>query len=163
MNTIDTIQYSLNFSNTLVHGYLDDLSQDDWLVRPTEGGNHITWQIGHLISSTKGLAEPCFPGALPELPEGFKEKYSKEASTSDSVADFHSKDELMGLYEAQRDALLKAVAGLSEEDLEKPIPENLHMLGKSVGELCEFQALHWLMHAGQWAIVRRKLGHPPLF
>ena len=22
---------------------------------------------------------------------------------------------------------------------------------------------HWLMHAGQWAIVRRKLGRPPLF
>jgi len=22
---------------------------------------------------------------------------------------------------------------------------------------------HWLMHAGQWAVVRRKLGKPPLF
>ena len=22
---------------------------------------------------------------------------------------------------------------------------------------------HWLMHAGQWAVVRRQLGRPPLF
>jgi hypothetical protein len=67
------------------------------------------------------------------------------------------------LYEAQREALLKAVAGLSEDDLDKPVPKDFEMIAKNVGEACEFQALHWLMHAGQWAIVRRKLGHPPLF
>lgn len=163
MNTIDTIQYSLNFSHNLVHGYLDDLSQDDWMVRPTEGANHITWQVGHLLASAKGLAEPCFPEALPALPEGFKDKYTKESSASDELADFHPKDELMGLYDTQREALLKAVAGLSDDDLDKPVPKDWEMIAKTVGELCEFQALHWLMHAGQWAIVRRKLGHPPKF
>jgi len=47
--------------------------------------------------------------------------------------------------------------------LVKPAPENLAQIAKTVGELCEFQALHWMMHAGQWAIIRRKLGHPAKF
>jgi hypothetical protein len=25
------------------------------------------------------------------------------------------------------------------------------------------QGSHWMMHAGQWAVLRRKLGRPPLF
>jgi uncharacterized damage-inducible protein DinB len=163
MNTIDTIEYSLNSSNMFVHAYVDDLSPDDWMVRPTEGANHLAWQFGHLLTATKALAEACFPGELPELPEGFGEKYTTETSSSDNPEDFHSVDELIALYEAQRQALLKAVAGLSEDDLVKPAPENLEQIAKTVGEVCEFQALHWMMHAGQWAIIRRKLGHPAKF
>lgn len=163
MNTVDTIEYSLNVSNMLVHAYVDDLSQDDWLVRPAEAANHLTWQFGHLLAATKGLAEACFPGALPELPEGFADQYTTETSTSDNPEDFHTADELMKFYEAQREALLKAVAGLSENDLVKPAPENLERIAKTIGEVCEFQALHWMMHAGQWAIIRRKLGHPAKF
>lgn len=163
MNTIDTIQYSLNASNMIVHAYVDDLSQEDWIVRPADRANHITWQIGHLLHSTRELSEVCFPGALPDLPEGFGGRYTTETSQSDNLDDFDSKEELMALYEAQLEALLKAVAGLSPDDLVKPAPQNLEQIAKTIGEVCAFQAMHWMMHAGQWAIVRRKLGHAALF
>jgi hypothetical protein len=163
MNTIDTIEYSLNSSNMIVHAYIDDLTPENWMVRPTDGANHLLWQFGHLLHSTKSLAEVCFPGELPELPDGFGDKYTTETSSSDNPEIFHAVDELLSLYETQRQALLKAVAGLSEDDLVKPAPENLEQIAKTIGEVCEFQALHWMMHVGQWAIIRRKLGHPAKF
>jgi hypothetical protein len=32
-----------------------------------------------------------------------------------------------------------------------------------VGDVFSMQGGHLLMHAGQWAVVRRKLGRKPLF
>ena len=33
----------------------------------------------------------------------------------------------------------------------------------TVASLFSLAGTHWVMHAGQWAIVRRQLGRPPLF
>ena len=33
----------------------------------------------------------------------------------------------------------------------------------SVGAAFSMQGGHWLMHAGQWAVVRRQLGREPIF
>jgi hypothetical protein len=32
-----------------------------------------------------------------------------------------------------------------------------------VGALFSVEGSHWLMHAGQWAVIRRQLGRKPLF
>ncbi|MBS0262033.1 MAG: hypothetical protein JSS02_08745, partial [Planctomycetes bacterium] len=58
---------------------------------------------------------------------------------------------------------LKKRSSLSAADLDKAPPEKFSSWLKSVGELISMQGSHWMMHAGQWAVVRRKLGKPPLF
>ena len=64
---------------------------------------------------------------------------------------------------AQREAALKKLAEVSDADLDKPAPEEFKDYLKNIGDLFSIQGSHLLMHAGQWAIVRRKLGRKPMF
>ena len=100
---------------------------------------------------------------LPALPDGFVEQYSKEASSSDDPAQFHSKAEFMELYKSQTDAIKKVAAGLSAEDFDKPTPEPMQGYAPNVGSAFVMIGAHWIMHSGQWAVIRRQLGRDPLF
>lgn len=163
MNTREAIRASMDMPNMIVNAYLEDLSDADLLVRPVDGANHIAWQLGHLIASEHGLIEQVVPGSMPPLPEGFAEKYTKETSQLDDASAFHTKAEYLTLYGEQREGTLAALAPLSDDDLDKPAPESLKQIAANVAGVFLMQPSHWMMHAGQWAVVRRKLGRPPLF
>ena len=163
MNAIDALKTSLTQSEGIVQSYLADLSDEDLFVRPVEGINHIAWQLGHLISSEHSLMEQVCPGALPPLPEGFAEKHTSETAGSNDRNAFLSKEDYLRIHGQQRPATIAALESLSEEQLDQPSPEALQQLAPTVGAVFSLVSLHWLMHAGQWAVTRRKLGRPPLF
>jgi hypothetical protein len=163
MNAKGALQNSLASADSICTGYLNDLSDADLLVRPVPGANHIAWQLGHLIAAENGMLSETCPGSMPALPEGFKEKHTSDTAASDDRAAFLGKDEYLRLYREQRAATLKALDAVSEDDLDRPAPERLRHFVESVGGVFNMQATHWLMHAGQWAIVRRKLGRKPIF
>lgn len=163
MNARQALKESMNTPTFLVKSYLEDLSDEELLIRPVEKANHIAWQLGHLISSEHNMVEMVCPGSMPPLPDGFAEKYTKETSAVDDAAAFHSKAEYLKLMDEQRAGTLAALDTLSDEDLDKPSPEKLQPIAANVGGVFAMQPTHWTMHAGQWAVTRRKLGRPPLF
>ena len=63
----------------------------------------------------------------------------------------------------ERAGTLKALDKMTDADLDKPGPEKYRDFAKTIGEVFGMQGTHWLMHAGQWAVTRRKLGRKPLF
>lgn len=109
------------------------------------------------------MVETTCPGSMPALPAGFAEKYTPETSKLDSPASFHPKSVYMDVFEQQRSATLRALDKLTDADLDKPGPEKFREWLKTVGEVFVMQGTHWLMHAGQWAVTRRKLGRKPIF
>ena len=143
--------------------YLDDLTDEDLMRRPTDGCNHINWQIGHLVTSDHNMVSAIVPGAMPSLPEGFADKYSKETATSDDPAAFCTKSELLSAASEQLTAMLAALNGMSDEDLDKDSPEPVNAYAPNFGALFSMLGSHWMMHSGQWVVVRRQLGKPPLF
>ncbi len=163
MNAAEAIRLAIDSGKMISMAYLGDLTDEELLHRPDPGCNHIAWQIGHLIASEHQMIEGVAPGAMPELPEGFAEKYSKETASIDDASAFHSKQELLELFETIRSATLAALEKVSDEDLDKPSPESMQGYAPTVGAAFDFQGGHWLMHAGQWAVVRRQLGRDPLF
>jgi len=163
MNAAEAITNAINTSAMISNAYLGDLSDEEMMVRPCEGANHIKWQLGHLISSEHKMIDAVRPGSMPPLPDGFAGKYDKETSKSDDAAAFSSKEEYLKLRDEQRAATLKALEGLSDEDLARPAPEAFAQIAKTVDGIFSMQANHWTMHAGQWAVIRRQLGRPPLF
>ncbi|HUY92136.1 MAG TPA: DinB family protein [Pirellulales bacterium] len=163
MNAREAIRAAIEMANFIASGYLEDLSDSDLLVRPVPGANHIAWQLGHLICSTQRMFDAAFPGTLAPLPTGFLEKYTKETAASDDPAAFRKKDEYLKIMGAQREAALAKLAGLSDADLDQPAPEEYKDYLKNLGDLFGIQGSHLLMHAGQWAVIRRKLGRKPLF
>jgi len=159
MNAKDAIKFSLESNQNMIAMYVSDLSDADLLVRPTPGSNHIAWQLGHLIIAEVNFFLPKVPGAKPAaLPPGFVEQHSKDTANSDTG--FKTKDEYLKLFNTVRSATLATVDGLSDADLDK---ESGWQMAPTVGKVLLFVGSHDMMHAGQFTVVRRKLGKPVLF
>lgn len=163
MRVAEHIEVSLELPSRVVHMYLEDLTDADLLVRPYPEMNHIAWQLGHLISSEHSHVEQVVPGSMPELPVDFAARHTKETASSDVASDFLGKQEYLSLLEQQRRGTLAVLSELTDEQLAQPAPEAIHYFGPTVSSIFAGEAAHWMMHAGQWAVIRRKLGKPPLF
>jgi hypothetical protein len=163
MNFQDSIHSALSGADFLVARYLDDLTDEEILVRPVPDANHIAWQLGHLISAERHLIEAAAPGSMPELPAGFAEGYKKDTATSDDRAQFLTKQEYLDLAKSIRAATLKTLDGLSATDFDKPVAGRVPPFVKRAGDCFTIIANHWALHAGQWVILRRKLRRERLF
>jgi len=113
-----------------------------------------------LISAENQLMSAIRPGCMPELPAGFNETYTKETAGSDDPDKYLSKDEYLRLLKEQRQGTFQLLESLSDEDLDAPAPERMRERFPTVGSIMSLQAIHTMMHAGQWSVLRRKLGKP---
>ncbi len=160
MNSREAIRLGLDTGNMVALSYVQDLSYADLMRRACPGINHINWQLGHLIVAENHMVNQACPGTMPGLPAGFAEKYTKETAASDDAAQFCAKEELLKAAAEQRAGTLAALEKLSDADLDRPTGIEY---APTVGALFSLQGSHFLMHAGQWAVVRRQLGRAPLF
>lgn len=158
MSIANHIKAELQLPTFVVQSYLKDLTDEQLFIRPHERANHIAWQLGHLIEAEHNLNDMVCPNSMPSLPEGFAEKHSKETAGSDDQTAFYTKHEYLQLMEEQRAGTMALLDKLSDEELEKPSPEKIQKFGATVGGVIAGQSAHWMMHAGQWVIVRRQLG-----
>lgn len=162
MDIKQAIASSLAQADFVVQAYLADMKDGDLLVRPIPGSNHIAWQLGHLISSECFLVEKVAPGKFEPLPAGFSEAHQKDTAAIDDAGKFLTKEEYQRLAGQVRATTLRIVEEMTPGDFDQPV-EKLPPIVKTAGDLFLFVSMHWLMHAGQWAVIRRKLGRPPLF
>ena len=160
MNARDAIKVAIDAGSMVTLAYLDDLTDQELLHRPCPGCNHIQWQVGHLIVAENQMITKVAPGAMPPLPAGFAEKFTAETSGSDDPQAFVSKGELLRVYQEQRAATLAALSHQTDADLDRPTGIDY---APTVAAIFSMQGSHWLMHAGQWAVIRRQLGRKPLF
>ena len=161
MKAQDAIRTALAGTQHMVNMFVADLSDADLLVRPVPGANHIAWQIGHLAVAERNLGNQIPGAAYPELPAGFAERHTMEANRRDE--DFGTKAEYLDVFNKVRQATIDAVGKLSDADLDKPTAGRMAEMAPTVGALALLNANHAMMHAGQFSVVRRKLGKPVLF
>jgi hypothetical protein len=163
MNAKDAIRNALTSTQRLLNWYLSDLSDADLLVRPVPAANHIAWQLGHLITSEVRMGR-VVPGAkYPELPAGFAERHAKETAAVEPPKGFGTKAEYLDLFNKARAATLAAADQIPEADLDRPTEGPVAQFAPTVGALLLLTGNHTMMHAGQFSVVRRKLGKPILF
>jgi hypothetical protein len=162
MSLKNHIRWLVEQCHWITVSYVQDLTDADLLLRPVPGMNHIAWQLGHLINSTKmmlgGLGQPG-----PALPPGFEESHTKEMAASDDPKKFATKDVYLDLAAKAKAASLAALDSIPESKLDDPGPENMREYAPTVAAVLTMVGTHWLMHAGQFVAVRRKLGKAPLF
>jgi hypothetical protein len=164
MKATDVIRTALGATKTLLEQYVSDLSDADLLVRPVPGANTIAWQLGHLIAAEPYLVRQALPEApYPELPAGFDQAYGKEGAAADVPRGVLTRAQYVELFNKVRAATLAAVAKLSDADLDRPTQGNMAKFAPTLGAMLVLVGNHVLMHAGQFTVVRRKLGKPVLF
>jgi len=164
MHGVDAVRSALQSTHHLVTWFLGDLQDADLLVRPVPEANHIAWQMGHLIVAEGGLARQALPNArYPELPAGFAGQHGKDTQFADPPAGFATRAEYIDLFGKARQATNDALGKLSDADLDRPTEGPMAKFAPTVGALLLLVSNHSLMHAGQFSVVRRKLGKPVLF
>jgi len=163
MTAHDALKITMQMGHGVCMGYLADLTDADLMRRAAPNINHINWQVGHLILSDYSHLNEILPGALPALPKDFARVYSRDTVGSDDPKAFLDKATLMKTLEEQRAAIMKAFDSVSDSDLDRPAPEKYQNYAKNWAALFELAGSHWLMHCGQWAVVRRQMGKPALF
>jgi uncharacterized damage-inducible protein DinB len=164
MTAKDAIKSTLTSTQQMLGMYLADLADADLLARPVPNANHIAWQIGHLIQSEHMMIKAVSPKtALPKLPDGFSDQYGKVTASQEPPKGFATKAVYLDLFNKTREATLKALAELPDADLEKATPGEMAKYAPTVAAVFLMAANHTMMHAGQFTVVRRKLGKPILF
>jgi hypothetical protein len=156
------LRQSIEMGHMVTRAYVEDLTDAELLVRSVPGSNHIAWQLGHMIGSVRGMLTGLGRPA-PALPDGFEAAYKRETSASDDPARFATKAQYLSLMDQMKAASLAAVDATPESDLDAPGPEAMRDHAPTVGSVLMLLGTHWLMHAGQFVPIRRKLGKPPLF
>lgn len=162
MDAKDALQQGIELAHFVVRAYVGDLSDAELLTRPVPGANHAAWQLGHLITATVHMLEAIGQPA-PSLPQGFAEKYTRETADRDEPGQFATKEECLALADQMREASLAAVRNTPDSTLDAPGPEAMRDYAPTVGSVLLLLGSHWLMHAGQFTVLRRKLGRPVLF
>jgi hypothetical protein len=164
MQAKEAVKIALTSTQNMLPMYLADLSDADLLARPVPAANHIAWQLGHLINSEKKLVQQQLASATyPEIPAAVVEKDTKEASKQDPPTGFRTKAEYLDLFTKVRNATVAALAKLSDADLDKANAGPMADFAPNLAALFVLIANHTLMHAGQFTVVRRKLGKPVIF
>jgi uncharacterized damage-inducible protein DinB len=162
MTAKDVMKNALTSTQHMLGMFLADLSDADLLVRPVPNANHIAWQLGHLLKSENQFIGQA-GGTPPKLPDGWSDQYSKQTASQDPPKGFATKAQYLELLTKSREAMLSALATLSEADLDKPTTGDIAKFAPTVGSLFLLTANHTMMHAGQFTVLRRKLGKPVLF
>jgi hypothetical protein len=164
MTAVDAIRTALQSTHHLITWFLSDLSDADLLVRPVPGANHIAWQIGHfLVSETRMANQPAFKAVYPELPAGFEKQHGKETQAREPATGFATRAEYVDLFTKVRQATIAGLNNLKDADLDTPTVGPMAAFAPTLGALLVMSSNHSLMHAGQFSVVRRKLGKPVLF
>ncbi|MEW6252241.1 MAG: DinB family protein [Planctomycetota bacterium] len=162
MNAKDAIRQIVEFSHQIVRDYVQDLTDAELLTRSVPNANHIAWQLGHLIAGDAYMLG-LLGGRTVDLPADFTAEYTNETAGSDDPAKFRSKQEYLELADKSKAATLAAIDATPEGQLDQPGPEAMRAYAPTVAAALMILGTHWLMHAGQFVPIRRKLGRAPLF
>jgi len=162
MTAKDVLRHLVEFGHRITQAYIADLEDAELFVRSVPNSNHIAWQLGHLISSNHHMLKALGYTGL-KLPEGFEAAYTTETSTSDDPAKFARKADYLLLIDQAEAASLAAIEATPEGRFEEPAPESMRAHIPNVAAILAILGNHWLMHAGQFVPIRRKLGKKAMF
>lgn len=152
-------QELLGTSRYVLSAYLSDMTDQDILVCPVQGAHHTAWQLGHLLLNECRMVEGVKAGSGVSLPTDFEHAHGKEVPL-EATQGCLSVAEYKELMNSQRAKTLALLMELEEGDFSQPAPEFMRGYAKHVSSVFMSIASHELMHAGQIAVVRRRLGKP---
>jgi len=143
------------FNNNFLLNTVKDLSPEEWLKRPGDSGNHITWLVGHLLWTRKRILARL--GA--EWSESWLDLFARGVKP-DAWSEYPSPDVMMDAWSRAGSLLNGALEGVSEELLRTPVtPPVPPTADGKVSGLIRFLSWHETYHMGQICYVRCLLGH----
>ena len=145
------------FSYGAISRNLQDLSNDDSLVLPDAGGNCLNWVLGHIVATRGGI---LMLAGTPPLLTGERMASYRRGSHPEGTEEFVDLATLRGWLDDTQQQLIPALAALSEENLDRPVPEEQRRppLTGTIGDALIRLHYHEGYHNGQIGLLRRLAG-----
>lgn len=124
--------------------------------------NHVMWIVGH-IACTDDFFLREFGGRPLALPEQWHKLFGGGSVPTADLARYPSFQEVRHAFRDQREALTRWLEGMSEVQLDRPVPEQWQPYAPTMRDVGHFAAWHEGYHAGQLSNLRRAFGLEPAF
>jgi uncharacterized damage-inducible protein DinB len=145
---------------------LDNTDPAEWFRQPVEGVTHVAWQVGHLALAEYRFALERIRGRRPEdewlIPEEFLRRFSRESVPEPDPARYPDPILIRAVLDRVHRQTLQDLQALPEEELDRPPLREHPLFDTKLGALL-WCAQHEMLHAGQIGLLRRLLGHSPLW
>jgi uncharacterized damage-inducible protein DinB len=166
MELRDHARHLLHFSRRFSEGLLGCFkTPEDWVFQIHPKANHALWITGHLALVDNAFIAKFRP-ALAAKPEGWDALFGFGSQPKPDASVYPSPERVHAYFRDRREALVRVLDELSEEELRAPAPaagERSPIAGApSLGHAFIFIAYHEGMHSGQLSVAHRALGHAPL-
>ena len=145
------------FNSDFLARTVQDLSPEEWLRRPDEKLNHISWIVGHVIWARKAVLTRLGT----DWSQPWLSSFARGVKCND-VATFPSPDTLMDNWREVSGVLATALDGASEDVLSTPSTQGPPSADGKISGVVNFLAIHETYHLGQASYLRSWLGHKGL-
>jgi hypothetical protein len=157
---IEQMTFARNYTNWL----LDHTDPAEWFKQPA-GVTHIAWQVGHLAFGEYRLALERIRGVRPEdaalISDDFMSHFSRDSVPAEP-AQYPSPAEIRAVFDRVHEQTLRELRDLDERELDAPVLKPHRLVKTKLWSLL-WCAQHEAVHAGQIGLLRRQLGHAPLW
>lgn len=145
---------------------LESIPPADWFRQPKEGVTHIAWQVGHLAMAQYRLCLDRVRGIRPSdadlISDDFLARFGRESTPDPDPAKYPSLSEIRSVFDRVHEQTMREIKSLSGEELDKPTLKPHPVFNTKIGAL-HWCAMHEMLHAGQIGLLRRLLGHAPIW
>ena len=159
---IDQIVFARNY--TL--GLLETMQAPEWFWIPSAGASHIAWQVGHLAFAEYRLALWRIRGQQPQddglFSQEFVRLFGANSVPDADPAKYPAPAEIRAVLDRVHEQVLRELPGLDEAELGQAVPHP-HPFAKTKLLALLWCAHHEMLHAGQIGLLRRLLGHQPMW
>ena len=159
----DVILGQLQSGQTLIELLTQDLSDPDYFVVPTDGGNHIAWILGHIAWSEDSTVA-AITGGSSRIPPSAQEPFKSGSTCVPDASMYPSRKEIDELFRSTRAHGVEAIRVFDESRWDDPSPDDVPRdFFPTIGSLWAGQATHQFWHIGQMTVCRTAMGKKHLF
>lgn len=165
--TVTELSQQLSFARRYTANLLAHVPQEEWFRIPPAGVSHVAWQVGHLAIACYRLCLERLRGRLDGDEklidvERYLKLFGREVRPTADPTLYPSAADLRATFDRVHERVLAELAQVDPTTLELPVLRP-HDLCKTRGECVIWCAHHEMLHAGQIGLLRRQLGHEPLW
>jgi hypothetical protein len=145
---------------------LDAVPAADWFRMPPGGVTHVGWQVGHLAFAQYMLILTRVRGPRPDdaelAPPSFLALFGRDSVADPDPSKYPPAGEIRAVFDRVHARVLTDLPAVPDADLDGPLLKP-HMLCRTKLECLHWCSHHEAIHAGQIGLIRRLLGHRPLW
>ncbi|QEL13894.1 DinB family protein [Limnoglobus roseus] len=166
MTRIQTALDQMAFARRYTVGLIDTIPVDQWFVMPQPGTTHVAWQVGHLAMAQYRVCIERWRGIRPEderlISTHFLNLFLRDSDPNADAATYPPAAEIREVFDRVSDFTMATVAAYDEAEFDLPMHAP-HKYCKTRGECLFWASAHEMLHAGQIGLLRRLLGHKPVW